>query len=333
MSKAPIAILGAGNMASALALNLARLKRPVRLYCIEEDVEEDFRKHQQNSRYLAGYSFPKHVTTSSSIAATLHGAEDIFIAIPSFAVEDVILEAKPFFTKKIQSIVSVTKGLHHETLQPIVLSEAAILPVYLRKHLCTLGGPAIANELAKNSPTGFLLAGSNKATVQRVKKLLETATTKCATSSDVLGVGLASALKNPYAIALGMCDGLKLPANAKSLVLTLAVEEIQHFVVASGGDGRTAFGLAGLGDLVVTGLSPSGRNRTYGELLVGASSKKPADLELGTVEGIPATSLAVKLARRLKIQTLLLDAVDHCLRKTHHFEQPFVHYLTHLQLS
>lgn len=333
MSKAPIAILGAGNMASALALNLARHKRPVRMYCIEEDVEEDLRRNQCNSKYLAGYQFPKNVSASSSIADVLRGAEDIFVAIPSFAAEEVIEQAKPFLSRHVKAIASITKGLDAKTLQPIVMSEAMILPAYLRKLVCTLGGPTIGKEMAAGSPTGFVIAGRDKTALQRVKKLLETDTTKCAVSTDLLGVGLASALKNPYAIALGMCDGLHYPTNAKALILTLAIEEIQQFIVHAGGNIATATGLGGLGDLIVTGTSPNGRDRTYGERLIGAQSKKPIDLELGTVEGIAATTLSVKLARRLKIKTPLLDTIDRCLRNKHHFEQPFVHYLKHLHLS
>jgi glycerol-3-phosphate dehydrogenase (NAD(P)+) len=332
MNKAPIAILGAGNMASALALNLARHKRPVRLYCIEADVEEDLRRNRCNTKYLAGHRFPKHVTASSDIANVLDGAEDVFVAVPSFAVTEVIDAAKPFLGRHVKSIASITKGLDDKTLKPLAIRETDGLPSYLRKRICTLGGPAIGKEMANNSPTGFLIAGRDRQVLNRVKRLLETETVKCATSLDLIGVGYASALKNPYAIALGMCDGLGFPTNAKAMVLAIAVEEMERIIVNAGGHIDTAAGLSGLGDLIVTGMSPHGRNRTYGERLVGAKSKLPADLGLGTVEGISATELAVKLSRRLKIKTPLLDTIDHCLRNRHHFEQPFVHYLKHLQL-
>lgn len=331
--KSPIAILGAGNMASALALNLARHHRPIRMYCIEADVEEDMRKNACNTKYLAGHRFPRHVVATNDLATVLDGAEDVFIAVPSFAVTEVMEKAKPFLTNRVRTIASITKGLDPKTLEPLVMTEADMLPPLLRRRVCTLGGPAIATEMAKGSPTGFVVAGRDKATVIRVKKLLETDTVKCATSSDMLGVGLASALKNPYAIALGMCDGLKYPTNAKAMVLALAVDELEHILVKAGAHIDTATGLAGLGDLIVTGMSPHGRNRTYGERLVGAKSKSPADLGLMTVEGITATAVAVKLARRVKARTPLLDAIDLCLRSRQNFERPFVNYLKHLTLS
>ena len=326
MSKAPIAILGAGNMASALALVLARHKRPIHLYCIEADVEEDIRKNACNTKYLAGHHFPKHVTASGDLERVLTDAEDLIIAVPSFAVADVIAKTKPFLTDKIKSISSVTKGI-----DPLLVAEQ--LPAKYRTLFCVLGGPAIAVELAKGSPTGFVIAGRNARAMLCVKHLLETDAVKCATSRDLLGVSLASTLKNPYAIALGMCDGLGYPANAKALVLTLAITEMERLIIAAGGQSETATGLAGLGDLVATGMSPHSRNRTYGERLVGSTSKAPLDLGLGTVEGIAASSLAMELAHRRKVRAPLLEAIDQCLRSRKNFERPFIHYLKHLTLS
>lgn len=331
--KSAIAILGAGNMASALALNLARHKRPVRLYCIEPDVEEDLRKNACNTKYLAGHRFPKNISATHDLALVLKDAEDVFIAVPSFAVSEVMKKAAPFLSSNIKSIASITKGLDPKSLKPLVIAEAQTVPSKLRKKVCTLGGPAIATEMAKGSPTGFVIAGRDTAALARIKKLLETENVKCATSTDLLGVGLASALKNPYAIALGMCDGLKYPTNAKAMLLTLAIEEMELLIVKAGGKLETASGLAGLGDLIVTGMSPHGRNRTYGERLVDARSKEPADLGLGTVEGVVATRLALHLARQTKTRAPLLESIDRCLAKRDNFEQPFVDYLKKLTLA
>lgn len=332
MSSSPIAILGAGNMASALALNLARHKRPVRLYCIETDVAKDIQKKRRNTKYLAGHRFPKNVTASEDLAAILDEAADVFIAIPSFAVMNVLRDAKPFLSKKLKSLASITKGLDATTLQPIVLSEAAVLPTPLQRKLCTIGGPAVATEMATGSPTSLVVAGRDRVTVTRVKSLLESDAITCATSLDLLGVGCASALKNAYAIALGFCDGLQYPTNAKGLVLTIALEEMAELIQKAGGHVKTAYGLAGLGDLIASGMSSHGRNRTYGERLVGSNTKDPTSLGLETVEGISATALAVKLSRRLKAKTPLLGTIDLCLRSRQNFERPFVHYLKHLHL-
>lgn len=320
-----IAILGAGNMATALALPLAK-HAPVKLYCIEPDVEEEINTRHQNEKYLKGIPLPENITASSNLISIMKDASTIFIAVPSKAVSSVMQQALPHLSPTA-TIVSISKGLDPTTLHPLIVEEAKLLPTTLQKRLTTLGGPAIANEMAKESPTALIAASEDIEGAKHVKSLLENHFIKVALSDDLLGVGLAAALKNPYAIALGMCDGLKHPTNAKAFLLTIALEEMHIMIKAAGGKDETAYGLAGLGDLTVTGFSPHGRNRTYGERLVGASSKHPEDLGLGTVEGIHATELAQKLARQLNVKTPLLDSIASCLASRTCFSQPFEQFL------
>ena len=327
----PIAILGAGNMASALALALSRHGRPVHLYCIEPDVEEDINARHQNQKYLSDIALPTNITASANIEQVLKDADTVFLAVPSFAVAEVMQKALPHL-KENAVIASISKGMDADTLDPLIVKEGSLLPSALRPTLTTLGGPAIANEMAKGSPTAFIAASQDVRGAEHIKTLLESASVKVATSTDLLGVGLASALKNPYAIALGMCDGLNHPTNAKAFLLTIAIHEMSEILKAAGAHPDTASGLAGLGDLIVTGFSPHGRNRTYGERLVGANSKLPPDLGLGTVEGIHATDLAAQLARRLNVKTPLLDSITHCLNADTCFSQPFETFLQEVTL-
>ncbi len=327
----PLAILGAGNMASALALNLARHGRPVRLYCIEKDVEEDINTRHQNQKYLADTILPENIVASSDIRLVIQGADTVFVAVPSFAVADVMQKALPHLASEAV-IASISKGLDPNTLDPLIVKEGSLLSPALKKTLTTLGGPAIANEMAKGSPTAFMAASGDIRGALHIKSLLETEHVKVATSTDLLGVGLAAALKNPYAIALGMCDGLKHPTNAKAFLLTIAIAEMRAILKAAGAEPETADGLAGLGDLIVTGFSPHGRNRTYGERLAGASSKEPKDLGLTTVEGIHATELAIRLAERLHVETPLLHSIGHCLKADSCFTQPFEMFLREVRV-
>jgi glycerol-3-phosphate dehydrogenase (NAD(P)+) len=328
----PIAILGAGNMASALALALAKHGRPVRLYCIERDVEDEIRRERCNTKYLAGHAFPENVTASDDLVSTVNQADVVFIAVPSFAVAEVLDKAKPHLAEDA-IIASISKGLDPKTLQPLIQEELRLLPPKLRKRVAAIGGPAVATEMAKGSPTAFLIACRDKKAGAKLERLLASKTVKVALTRDLVGVGLAAALKNVYAIALGLCDGLGYPTNAKALVLTLAVEEMAHLLAKAGAHPSTAMSLAGLGDLVVTGLSPHGRNRTYGEKLVGATSKLPSDLGLTTVEGIAATKAGVKLAAKLKAHAPLMLTIDRCLRARDHFHVPFVNFLEKLTLA
>lgn len=196
-----------------------------------------------------------------------------------------------------------------------------------------LGGPAIAGEMAAGSPTAFVVAGEDKKAREKLAQIFNDKTVKAASSEDLLGVGLTSALKNAYAIALGMCDGLRYSTNAKAFLVTLATKEMRDILKARGAHGRTASSLAGLGDLLVTGFSPFGRNRRYGEMLVGARTNDPKKLGIRTVEGISATDCGLKLVKKLGVKAPLLQTIYNCLHRSSSFETPFVKYLENLSLS
>lgn len=326
-----VAILGAGNMATALALQIARHGKPIRLFCIEPEVEAEITTHHANTKYLAGIHLPENIVASADINFVVSGADIVFVAVPSFAVSDVMQKALPHLGPST-IIASISKGLDPDTLDPLIIKEKSLLPANLQKTLVTLGGPAIANELAQGSPTAFIAASEDIRGAQAIQSLLAFEQVKVAVSTDILGVGLAAALKNPYAIALGMCDGLKHSTNAKAFLLTVALQEIFTILKAAGAESETAHGLAGLGDLIVTGFSPHGRNRTYGERLVGATSKIPSELGLTTVEGIHATELAAQLAKRWNVNAPLLESITACLQAKTCFSQPFEQFLATVTL-
>ncbi len=327
-----IAILGAGNAATALAVLFAKKKYDVRLFSIEPDVTQDINRRHRNEKYLKGIRLPAQVTAFDNVAEAVAGIETIFVAVPSTAIKETLTLALPFLAPKTL-IASFSKGLDPDCLLPVADAFRPFLPASMRRRLCVLGGPAVAIELAHGHPAALVIASKDHAAATRIAKLFHGDSIKAAVSSDTLGVGYCMALKNVYAILLGMCDGLHFPMNTKAMLLTLAVEEMEALLKAAGADPRTVLTLAGIGDLLVTGFSPYGRNRTYGERLVGSKTKDPRDLGLTTVEGIVATRNARKLARRLHVKTPLMDTVAKCLRNTHHFERPFVAYLTRLKLS
>jgi glycerol-3-phosphate dehydrogenase (NAD(P)+) len=327
----PIAILGAGNIATALAVILAK-RRPIRLYAVEGEVAEEINRRHRNSKYLKGVSLPKNIRAEANIALALKGADTVILAVPSQAVPEVMTLAAPFFERDAV-LGCITKGFNPETLLPTVRTAACYLPQRLKKKICAIGGPAVAMELAIRKPAGLLVAGQDKRSVKFLAKLIENDNLKVATSDDLLGVGYAMAFKNIYAIALGLCDGLGYPMNTKALVMTLGLQEIAGVLRAVGARPETEYSLAGLGDILTTGLSVHGRNRSYGERLVNSRTKDPRRLGLQTVEGIAAAGYGQKLARSLRVKTPLLDAIAKCLKSSSRFERPFVNFLTDLRLS
>ncbi len=331
MKKQQIAILGAGNMATALAHHLSHQGHEIRLYCIEPDVIQDINKRHCNRKYLDKIKLDPEVGATSVIEEALYGASIVIMAVPSCAVAEVIRKATPHLMKNA-IVASISKGFDPKTLDPIIMTEISELPAQFRKRVCMLGGPAIAGEMAQGSPTAFVIAGQDKTARETLVAVFHNKTVKAAPSDDLLGVGMASALKNAYAIAMGMCDGLKYSTNAKALVATLATKEMRDILKARGAHGRTATSLAGLGDLLVTGFSPHGRNRTYGELLIGSETKDPKKLGLTTVEGISAADCSLKLIHRLKVKAPLLEAIYKGISRNKSFEAPFVKFLENLVL-
>ena len=184
-----------------------------------------------------------------------------------------------------QIVLNVAKGLHADTcrrLSEVLISE---LGDDFRTTVGSMGGPAIAIEMARGLPMAVIVALEDdraRATVQRV---LQNENLKVDTTSDVVGLELCSTLKNVYAIALGICDGMGLGANTKAFVGTVAMQEMAIICTALGGQKETVYCLAGLGDLLTTGWSEHSRNRTLGEKL-GADSDWQRFMSEKTVEGV-----------------------------------------------
>jgi len=172
-----------------------------------------------------------------------------------------------------------------------------------------MGGPAIAIEMARGMPTAVIVAFQDESAARRVQTLLQNDWVKVDTTTDLRGLELCSTLKNVYAIALGICDGMGLGANTKAFVGTLAIGEMARICAALGGRAETVHGLAGLGDLLTTGYSRHSRNRTLGELL-GAGGDWQRFIEEKTVEGVPACGAIKELTSGTGLDLPLLETTD-----------------------
>lgn len=326
----PIAILGCGNMGTALANILAAHGGPVRLYSIEADVTDEINQSRRNTKYLPGVELRPNVTASGDIEAVLAGAGCVLFAVPSFALKEVFESAAPLI-RTDALIGCITKGFDDASGLPLGLVMAEWLGPEAGRRYCLLGGPAVATELARNKPSALLIGSRILETAKAMAALFQGDVLKADVSDDLVGISYAMVLKNIYAIALGLCEGLEFPMNTKALIMTVALKEMSQVMEAMGARPTTAMSLAALGDLVVTGFSPHGRNRTYGERLVGASTSDPRALGLTIVEGIAAAEVGHALREKLGLSLPLLSAVRACLRQDREFAKPFVDYIAKLR--
>jgi glycerol-3-phosphate dehydrogenase (NAD(P)+) len=300
-----VAVLGAGNMGTALAQTIAGNGHDVRLWSIEEDVLEEVRDRHTNSKYLEGVALHERIVAYWTLEEVLAESWLAVFSVPSHVVRSLARDAAPHL-RSDQAVLNAGKGLEEGTDKRI----SEMLEEELPQHggIAIMGGPAIAPEFARGVPTAVIVAARDRGLAAAIQRTLQNDFFKVETSADVAGVELGASLKNVYAIALGMCDGLGFGANTKAFFASLALSEMSALTTALGGEERTAYGLAGLGDLLTTGYSAHSRNRTLGERLCTDPDWQQF-LRTHTVEGVSVSRAAKDIAHHLDVPTPLLHAI------------------------
>jgi glycerol-3-phosphate dehydrogenase (NAD(P)+) len=254
---------------------------------------------------------PRQVRLTANDADAFKGCSLIVSAIPTQYMRSVWKRLRAHVPPAVP-IVSVAKGIENDTLlRPTqiicdVLAPGMVCPW----PIATLSGPNIAGELARYLPATAVVASEDESFANRIQQLFTTQWFRVYTNRDVVGVELAGATKNIIAIAAGILDGLAAGNNAKAALVTRGLVEITRLGVAMGAETATFHGLAGLGDLITTCVSPEGRNRTVGEQL--GKGRKLDDI-LGSMdsvaEGVATTRSVRELARRHRVEMPITEAV------------------------
>jgi glycerol-3-phosphate dehydrogenase (NAD(P)+) len=206
-------------------------------------------------------------------------------------------------------IVSVAKGIENETLLRPTEIIASVLGSR-SPELAALSGPNIAGEIARQLPATAVAASEDVDLARRIQSDFSTPWFRVYTNDDVIGVELAGAVKNVIALAAGILDGLAAGNNAKAALVTRGLVEITRLSVAMGAQAATFEGLAGIGDLITTCVSPQGRNRAVGEQI--GRGRKLSDVLAGmhsVAEGVPTTRSVLALARKHQIDMPITQAV------------------------
>ncbi len=302
-----IAVLGAGNMGTAVAQVLASNGHTVRAWSIETDVVEEMRDRRANTKYLAGVKLHPGIQAVWDIEKAVASVGVVVMSVPSQIVAGITRDLKGYLQPD-QLVLNVAKGLESGTnrrLSEVIAGELGPRGATIG----AMGGPAIAIEMARGQPTAVVVAFEDESAAQRVQSLLQNDWVKAGMTTDLCGLELSSTLKNVYAIALGICDGMGLGANTKAFVGTLAIGEMGRICEALGGRAETVYGLAGLGDLLTTGYSHHSRNRTIGEML-GSGGDWRQFRDEKTVEGVIACGASKELMSESGLDLPLLETID-----------------------
>lgn len=308
-----VAVIGGGSWGSALAIHLGSRDVPVRLWIREPEILEEARRERVNRVFLPGFTFPPSVTFWPEIREAARGTSMIFVAVPSHYCRPVYARLAPAVAKD-SLVVSLTKGLEERTLKRMsqVLTEA--LSGIKRPRVVVLSGPSFAREVAQGLPTAVVAASSRRAEAVQVQDLLSGPTFRVYTSRDVVGVELAGAAKNVIAIAAGISDALGSGNNAKASLITRGLAEITRLGLSLGARRQTFFGLAGIGDLILTCTGELSRNRHVGhELGLGKPLQDIISGSQMVAEGVGTTRSIHRLARRCGVEMPICEQIHRVL--------------------
>ena len=297
--KSPIAVLGAGSWGTALALQLAKTGRPIRLWGRNKDQIASIKDNRINFLYLPGVELPENVHAENNLAKCLNSANDVLICVPSHGLRQTLIAVAPLLGRDTR-VCWATKGfelstgqLPHQVVSDILGDDRPV---------AVLSGPTFAMEVGKHLPTAIAVAASNKRYAEELAALLSNDDFRVYTSGDIIGVEVGGAVKNVLAIAAGASDGLGFGANTRVALITRGLAEMTRLGVAIGAKPETFMGLSGIGDLVLTCTDDQSRNRRMGLLIARGKTVDEAQLEIGqVVEGVRAAKAVKEVATRHKV--------------------------------
>ena len=306
------AIIGAGGWGTALGSLWAKDGRQIVLWSHNADRAARMQKTRENSDYLPGLRLPESVHVTSELG-NCADSELIVFATPSTALRTIAAHLAKVIGPTHSVLLSCTKGIEHRSGMRMT---EILRETFPKNKIAVLSGPNLAVEVARDLPTATVIGCDDVESAARLQTALGSPRFRVYTSSDVVSIELGGALKNVFAIAAGISDGLGLGDNAKAALVTRSLAELVRFGVAMGGTANAFYGLSGAGDLILTCYSEGSRNHSIGKRL-GRGEPLPAILDSTktVAEGIPTARSAWECARRLNIATPITDEVYAILYK------------------
>jgi glycerol-3-phosphate dehydrogenase (NAD(P)+) len=292
-----IVVVGGGSWGTAFARLLVDRGHDVALACRDPEQAATIGRTGRNPRYLTGIDL-SDVDATTIEEAPFEDANLVVVAVPSAAFGAVVA-ALPGRAP----ILSLTKGLDPATGE-------RLSQLVRDRPVGVLSGPNIAEEIARGLPAAAVIACESMPLAVQLQLAINSTAFRVYVNDDILGVELCAAAKNVIALAAGGADGLGLGDNAKAALVARGLAEMGRFAEVSGARPETFAGLAGMGDLIVTCWSPSGRNRRCGELVAQGATPEEAARSIGmVVEGLTTAPVLRELAHRLELEMPITEGV------------------------
>lgn len=293
-----IGLLGGGSWGTTIASLTAR-NAPTIMWARSAEVVEDINNNHTNKKYLPDAKLTSSLVASNSIQDTVKDADVVVMGIPAQSFRQVLTDAKPYIRPWVP-IVSLSKGLERTTQMRMTEIIEEVMPGHPAG---VLTGPNLAREIMAGQAAASVIAMVDDTIAKALQSIFRTGMFRVYTNDDVIGCELGGALKNVIAIAAGMGDGVGAGDNTRAAIITRGLAELTRLGVAMGGKPTTFAGLAGMGDLVATCISPLSRNRYVGTQI--GKGRKLDDIieEMSMVaEGVKSVSVVMDLAKRYNVE-------------------------------
>ena len=300
-----IAVIGAGSWGTTVA-HLCAKNVPTTLWARRDDIATEVRDTHVNTTYLSGYTLTPSLHATASLSEAVSGADVLVMGVPSHGMRQAARDLAGFLRPWVP-VVSLAKGLEEGSR----LRMTQVLAEELPGHPCgVLTGPNLAKEILGGDAAASVIAMEDPVIAQSLQGVFASDLFRVYTNPDVVGCELAGALKNVMAIASGMADGLGTGDNTRSAVITRGLSELTRLGCAMGGQQATFAGLAGMGDLIATCISPHSRNRYVGEQLGRGRAIGPIIAEMNMVaEGVKTSRVVMELAAEHDVDLPIAESV------------------------
>ena len=305
MNRKNISVLGGGSWGTVLAYLASLNGNQVNLWMRDNDLAEEINNTRTNKRYLPNLDLGKNITTTSQIE-DIKESDLIIFCVPSDAFRDVSLLASSFINENT-FLVTATKGVEKDDFSLM----SKILEEYYSKNLIgILSGPNLAEEIANHHLSGTVIASKHKILRDEVIQNLSTDFFRIYENDDPYGVEMGGALKNIYAIACGIADGLSSGENTIGMIMTRGLGEMSRLATDLGANPQTFLGLAGVGDLITTCASPLSRNHQFGKYIGEGLSVEEAKQKIGqTIEGLKTLKVVKNISDKHGVEMPIVDSL------------------------
>ncbi len=301
-----VAVLGGGSFGTTLANMIAEKGHQSLLWLRNAERAQQINIEHENSFYLPGVTLHKALRATTELTEAVSGAQTVFMAVPSKSCRDVARTVSRLIASD-SILVSTTKGIEADSFK---LMSQVVREEIPDVKLGVMSGPNLAREIAAKQITGTVIASDDPEVTQAIQTLLHGSYFRVYASQDMYGVELGGALKNIYAIMAGMGASLGLGHNTISMLMTRSLAEMSRFAVQLGADPMTFLGLSGVGDLIVTCMSPLSRNYRVGYELGKGKDLDCIITELGQVaEGVNTLELVKQRADELDVYMPLVSGM------------------------